>query len=374
MCTKDKNTTVVVESLELSPKCISHLALFVARELLNFAKQNKKMNVKLILLAFILSISPCASRIRGFKKYNEMANIEDTAGYKINRQLKGPKGDKKGKGGKGEYSPVASPAASPATSPAISPATSPVSAPNNYNPPVTGKGGKGKGVKGKGSLTKSPVSVPNNYAPPATGKGGKGKEKGRKWKGGKMKGDKGKGGKNGKSSKSKSNSKGKGGTVVVPPPVVTVEFQFVQLPPNATIPIFVDAPPSEVGTVFISNDPLLNVNLTVINSTFVTGVCTRTQAIVDLGNNNSLVGSGYCQFTYTITSMNSATTTAVTFNAVGEVVDIFGGTLAITGGTGELAGAYGELQIVPTYQQDTPVNADFFVDAVAYVGLATLFV
>ena len=72
--------------------------------------------------------------------------------------------------------------------------------------------------------------------------------------------------------------------------------------------------------------------------------------------------------------MNSATTTAVTFNAVGEVVDIFGGTLAITGGTGELAGAYGELQIVPTYQQDPPVNADFFVDAVAYVGLATLFV
>lgn len=271
---------------------------------------------------------PCDAYIRGLRKQVESVDVDEDSRFKILRklQMKGEKGGPKVKGGLAASSPAASPITSYlVASPAASPTTDSVTVP----PPLVSAHGMMEGMHGMAS-----------------------------------KGGRGKGG-----MKRSSKSKGKGGTVIVPPEI-TVELEFVQLPPNATIPIGTGEAPTQIGTVFIFNDVLLDYNLTVLNGTFVTGVCTRTVAVTGIGINSSLVGAGYCHFTYTIT--NDAST--VTFNAVGEVIDIFGGTLAITGGTGELAGASGEVQIVPTYAEDPPTSIDFFVDAVAYVGLATLFV
>ena len=286
------------------------------------------MKLQLLLLVIVVSMVPCVAHIRGLRKHDESVHTDEDPRFRILRKLQ-KKGEKGEPMNKGEIA-ASSPAASPTTTTLVA---SPAASPTAYSvtgPPSTKSSQGVEGMLGKG------------------GKGGRGK------------GD----------MKRSSKSKGKGGTIVAPPPAITVELEFVQLPPNATIPIGTGEAPTQIGTVFIFNDVLLDYNLTLLNGTFVTGVCTRTVSVTGIGNNSSLVGAGYCHFTYTIT--NDAST--VTFNAVGEVVDIFGGTLAITGGTGELAGASGEVQIVPTYAQDPPTSIDFFVDAVAYVGLATLFV
>ena len=270
------------------------------------------MNLHLLQISLLfLSIATCAARVRGLRKHDKSMNLEDES-LKNFRVLKG----KKGNAAYADASPVSSPTASDASSPTHN---------STREHDCNRKGKKGKGSGGKGC------------------------------------------------SKGSGNINGTviNNTIIVNPgPTLTVELEFVQLPPNATVPIATNVSSNTIGTVFVYNDVLLDYNLTVINGTFVTGVCTRTQTVLNLGGNNSVVGAGYCHYTYTISDGNRV----VTFNAVGEVLDIFGGTLAITGGTGVLQGAYGEVQIVPTYTTDPPVNIDLFVDAVAYVGVATLFV
>jgi hypothetical protein len=140
------------------------------------------------------------------------------------------------------------------------------------------------------------------------------------------------------------------------------------LPPNATVPVAPGAPDSTIGTIFIYNDALFDLNLTALPGTFIAGFCQRTQLTQNVGSDNTLVGGGYCFFTMTV----SDGITSVTFNAVGEVFDVLGGTLSITGGTGDLSGVYGEVELVPVYQ--TQDQVDFFTEATLYVGTATLFV
>ena len=148
--------------------------------------------------------------------------------------------------------------------------------------------------------------------------------------------------------------------------VDVVELDFVMLPPNSTVPVATGLPASTIGTVFIYQDSLFDLNLTALNGTFAAGICTRTQQLQNLGPNNTLVGAGYCHYTYTVSDGMSA----VTFNAVGEVFDVLGGTLAITGGTGALQGVYGEVELVPFYA--LAQQTDFFTEAALYAGSATL--
>lgn len=138
------------------------------------------------------------------------------------------------------------------------------------------------------------------------------------------------------------------------------------LRPNATIPVAPNTEASLVGTVFIYLDSLFDFNLTVLEGNFVSGYCHRTLQLQQLGPNNTLVGQGYCHYTFTVTDG----TNAVTFNGAGEVFDISGGTLAITGGTGALQGVFGEVEIVPFYEVNT--QSDYFLEAALYVGRATL--
>ena len=145
-------------------------------------------------------------------------------------------------------------------------------------------------------------------------------------------------------------------------------LDFVMLSPDATVPVSVGVPDTTIGTVFIYNDALFDLNLTALPGTFVAGLCTRTQLTQNVGGDNTLVGGGYCHFTFTV----SDGVTSVSFNAAGEVFDVLGGTLSVAGGTGELVGVYGEVELVPVYQETNQI--DFFTEASVYVGTASLFV
>ena len=147
-----------------------------------------------------------------------------------------------------------------------------------------------------------------------------------------------------------------------------IELDFTMLPYNMSVGVAAGADVSSVGTVFIYNDPLYDTNLTILDGTFVGGLCHKTQLTQPIGSDTTLVGSGYCFFTFTVSDGNAS----VTFNAAGEVFDVLGGTLAITGGTGALTGAYGEVELTPVYESETLV--DFFSEASLYIGAASLFV
>jgi hypothetical protein len=217
---------------------------------------------------------------------------------------------------------------------------------------MSGKGGKG-GKGGSGS-------APAYDASPVYETGGKG---------GKKDGKKG-----GKKGYDKSGKVGMGPT---PAPagdgtcgceIDSVKLDFTMLPYNISVPISPNAAESEIGTVFIFNDPIFDLNLTVLDGTFVGGLCTKTQVTQNAGASTTIVGGGYCFFTYTVSNGN----TSVTFNAAGEVFDVLGGTLSIEGGTGELSGSYGEVELTPVYQEES--QTDFFLEASLYVGGASLFV
>jgi hypothetical protein len=147
-----------------------------------------------------------------------------------------------------------------------------------------------------------------------------------------------------------------------------IELDFTMLPYNISVGVTSGASTSEVGTVFIFNDPLYDLNLTILDGTFVGGLCHKTQLTQPVGSASTLVGGGYCFFTFTVSDGDSS----VTFNAAGEVFDVLGGTLAVTGGTGALAGAYGEVEITPVYETNSLV--DYFSEASLYIGAASLFV
>jgi hypothetical protein len=164
------------------------------------------------------------------------------------------------------------------------------------------------------------------------------------------------------------NNGGGGGNSTCGCEIDKVELDFTMLPFNISVPVSSSSENSAVGTVFVFGDPLFDLNLTILDGTFVGGLCHKTQLTQPAGSSTTLVGGGYCFFTFTV----SDGTTSVTFNAVGEVFDVLGGTLAITGGTGELTGVYGEVELTPVYETEDLV--DFFTEASVYVGAASLFV
>jgi hypothetical protein len=326
-------------------------------------------------------------------KKGSMGGAGDMSG-KGGKGGKGYKGGKGGMGGKGAsgsapaYSPVLSPTSgcgTPVCGETDAPVSKPVSTPTCSStdgcaspvaaPACTGTDGCGSPVAtptcddsaGCGEPVASPVYETGGNG---GGKGG-GKIGGKK---GGTGGGKGYGKKGGKKGYDKS---GKGGMAPAPAPtgdgtcgceVDSVKLDFTMLPYNVSVPISPNAAESEIGTVFIFNDPLFDLNLTVLDGTFVGGLCTKTQATQNAGASTTIVGGGYCFFTYTVSNGN----TSVTFNAAGEVFDVLGGTLSIEGGTGELSGSYGEVELTPVYQQES--QTDFFLEASLYVGGASLFV
>jgi hypothetical protein len=166
-------------------------------------------------------------------------------------------------------------------------------------------------------------------------------------------------------------------------PDLSVELKFRQDLPNSTVPVAPGASRTELGTVYlfssvlyeyVSNETTTNGTDigTILSGTFVTGVCTRTLNEIDNGGGIFTPGSSYCLFTYTI--MDDDSQDFVTFNAAGEVVDVFGGTLSITGGTGALVGAYGDVELLPVYETFPPDAGDFFSEPLYYLGEAVLFI
>ena len=241
---------------------------------------------------------------------------------------KGGKG-KSGKGGKGGKGSSSSPSPGPGSAPVPGPAPRPGPAPGSAPVPGPAPGPSPGPAPGSG-MSPSPGSGMMN---PAPGNGGCGGCTG----------------------------------------VDVADIDFVMLPPTTVIPTAV-APielrqaQDGIGAVYIFQDSLFDLNLTALNGTFVAGLCTRTQQLQVIGNNNTLVGAGYCQFTFTVSDGLSA----VTFNAQGEIFDVLGGTLAINGGTGALRGAYGELELVPFYAETA--QTDVFIEAALYVGAGQLIV
>ena len=255
-----------------------------------------------------------------------------------------------------------------------------------------GKGGKGKGGKGgKGDVShsSSPAVAPvTTCCDCSVGQGKGGKGKGGKGKGSRVLMGKGAGKGNGKGdSKGYSSSTctgccpgtgtggtggtgGGGGGGGVGGNGTALELQLIMLPPNATITVAPGAASTQIGTMFIYNDALLDLNATVLNGAFVTGYCHRIQALVGTTTTNLQEGTGYCHFTWTITDSAGI---VVTFNAAGEVADRIGGTLAVTGGTGALQGVGGEVEILPAFNSVT-TEFDFFIQAQFYVAVATLLI
>jgi hypothetical protein len=300
------------------------------------------MQLPVFIISLLLSFTATTAAVRGINipantspVYGDKNNFdfEDEAIFQIQMRKLQMKNDhaladndpdierRGGKGGKGSYAPGASPVASPATS---------------HPTPCcdcSSGSGKGKGGKGKGSRA-------------LKGKGG-------------SKGSKGSGGCTGCCSGTGGGGGGNG---------TVLELQLIMLPPNATIPVASGSATTQIGTTFIYNDALLDLNATVLNGAFVTGYCHRIQALVGTTTADLQEGTGYCHFTWTITDSAGI---VVTFNGAGEVVDRIGGTLAITGGTGALQGVGGEVEILPAFNS-VSTEFDFFLQAQFYVAVATL--
>jgi hypothetical protein len=132
----------------------------------------------------------------------------------------------------------------------------------------------------------------------------------------------------------------------------------------------------DFGTVYVYNDPLANQALETLEDSFVSGHCVRTQMRDNQGD-DFIVGGGYCHFTYTLFDGVQP----VTFAAEGEVLDFFGGKLAVSGGTGYFTGVAGFISLSPVIvtQDGTfiTVDDDFFSgpedsDAFGYLADAKL--
>jgi hypothetical protein len=126
--------------------------------------------------------------------------------------------------------------------------------------------------------------------------------------------------------------------------------------------VFIDYDNPEVqdfGTVYIYSDPLADQATEILDSSFVSGHCVRTQMRINQGT-DFIAGGGYCHFAYTVfDGVQSAT-----FTVEGEVFDSFGGKLAVSGGTGYFTGVEGFISLSPVLLQQggefTPSDADFF--------------
>jgi hypothetical protein len=182
-----------------------------------------------------------------------------------------------------------------------------------------------------------------------------------------------------------------GSDCFVPITVDFLQFSAINNPDDAN-PVYINfntPNDQDLGTVYIYNDALLEEknndddddvlleeeeSIVELEESFASGHCTRTQMRQPLDEGNNFVsGGGYCHFTYTLFDGE----TAYTFNAAGEVFDLFGGLLSVMGGTGEFMGLTGEIQLTPydiTDEGDFEGSSDdFFTAPDVYRVHATLF-
>jgi hypothetical protein len=111
---------------------------------------------------------------------------------------------------------------------------------------------------------------------------------------------------------------------------VNVDFlQFTAIPP-ALVNDPSNPSVQDLGTRYVYNDGLRDQDtIDELQGSRATGTCTRTQARVGNPNIGLQLGSGHCEFAYTLFDGNRE----ITFTASGDLTDSLGGTLSITGGT-----------------------------------------
>ena len=132
---------------------------------------------------------------------------------------------------------------------------------------------------------------------------------------------------------------------------------------------------ADLGAEFIYNSPLFEdaaltdpVGADSSNpDAFVTGICTRFQQTVDLGNGDVIAGAGQCDWTYTINIEGLQGTVQVT----GEVFDSVKSTLSITGGTNVFVGASGQMEMIPSPEGS---NLDIFTEVDYYNISAVVYI
>jgi hypothetical protein len=142
------------------------------------------------------------------------------------------------------------------------------------------------------------------------------------------------------------------------------KLDYFQLPalqePVDSNPVFVDySDPNEqaLGTVYVYNDVLLNqTTLAELNTSFVTGHCTRFQDRRNVTGGNFISGGGLCHFSFSLFDGQETSTLIV----AGEIFDGFGGSLTITGGSKSFLGAVGQVVLSPVSVNNdgTFMNAD----------------
>ncbi|KAI2506708.1 hypothetical protein MHU86_7709 [Fragilaria crotonensis] len=82
------------------------------------------------------------------------------------------------------------------------------------------------------------------------------------------------------------------------PQVGNIDLDFTMLPYNVSVVAPSATRASSIGSTFIFNDPLYDLNLTVLDGTLVGGLCHKTQLSQPVGSTSTLVGGGYCFFTF----------------------------------------------------------------------------
>jgi hypothetical protein len=148
--------------------------------------------------------------------------------------------------------------------------------------------------------------------------------------------------------------------------------EFFHFPYNEAVPVSPSSTDLKAeGTVYIFDGSVAEImNVTEVPGTGITGVCTKIQEVQYVGSQITLLGGGYCHFTYTLSM--GITGAIDSFSAEGEVFDDLISSLSITGGTGSFALARGDLVIQPGYL-DNATGIDFFTDAHLYFVNGTIF-
>jgi len=148
--------------------------------------------------------------------------------------------------------------------------------------------------------------------------------------------------------------------------------EFFHFPYNEAVPVSPSSTDLKAeGTVYIFDGSVAEImNVTEVPGTGIAGVCTKIQEVQYVGSQITLLGGGYCHFTYTLSM--GITGTIDSFSAEGEVFDDLISSLSITGGTGSFALARGDLVIQPGYL-DNATGIDFFTDAHLYFVNGTIF-
>lgn len=152
----------------------------------------------------------------------------------------------------------------------------------------------------------------------------------------------------------------------------------LQAPSNITVP---EGGGANLGAEFIYNAPLFmsfdsaNGFLTDPIGTmpsddpyaYMTGICTRFQERVDLGNGDVFAGGGHCDWTYTLNVEGLNGTVEVS----GELFDSVKSTMSITGGSNNFIGAAGQVELIPSPPGD---DIDIFTGVDFYNVSALLYI